>query len=154
MKSTQFIEQVQSLMEIQRSKQMENVSEKSNYTWLCSRKINFAWISMKQELQIRQTLDKVSSGQRVEIMKKLINWLDENPNTDVQKIPEITLFLLHDSYTLNLITQMNFVRMESFRSSLRRLSNKISPISLNVENRPRVSRSVTFHDIPLIYKIS
>ncbi|XP_023028504.1 uncharacterized protein [Leptinotarsa decemlineata] len=155
--SSQFIAQVQWLMKIQQIKQAEILFERSNYTWLCSKRVSFVWLSTKQEMQIRNSLSKVSSDQQVEVMKKMIKWLEDNPDTDAPKIPEIVLSFLENSYMVNLISQANFSRMATFRNSLRRLSiisNRIVPFSTNVSYRSRANRSVTFNDNPVVHKIS
>ncbi|KAJ8970209.1 hypothetical protein NQ314_001356 [Rhamnusium bicolor] len=150
---SQFVEQVQLLMEIQQIKHAEQLFGKSNYMWLCSKKVSMIWMSTNDEYRIRQALSKVTPDQQVQIMKQLLTWLDENPQADVLKIPNMTLRFINNTVTNNLINEANFSRMNSFRNSLRRLSNKISLTPPNI-NLGKVRRSVTFNDVPVIYRIS
>ncbi|KAJ8925063.1 hypothetical protein NQ315_001234, partial [Exocentrus adspersus] len=148
---------VQLLMEIQQIKHNELLFGKSNYMWLCSKKVSMVWMSTRDEYRIRQVLSKISPDQQVQIMKQLLTWLDDNPYAEVLKIPEVVLNLINKFITNNLIQETNFSRMRSFRNSLRRfsmMSNKVSlaPPSLNAGHEVR--RSVTFNDIPVIYRIS
>ncbi|KAJ8957528.1 hypothetical protein NQ318_020567 [Aromia moschata] len=148
--------QVQLLMEIQQIKQAEYLFGKSNYMWLCSKKVSMIWMSTKDEYRIRQALSKVTPDQQVQIMKQLLTWLDDNPQADVLKIPEATLGLISNTITRNMMDEVNFSRMSSFRSSLRRfsiISNKIAPAPKCV-TVDKTRRSVTFNDVPVIYRIS
>ncbi|XP_018569227.1 uncharacterized protein LOC108909382 [Anoplophora glabripennis] len=154
---SEFVEQVQLLMEIQQIKHNEQLFGKSNYMWLCSKKVSMIWMSTRDEYRIRQVLNKITPDQQVQIMKQLLTWLDDNPLADVLKIPEVALNLIHNFITNNLIHEANFSRMNSFRNSLRRFSvksNKILavPTELGAGDKPR--RSVTFNDVPIIYRIS
>ncbi|XP_044270520.1 uncharacterized protein LOC123015106 [Tribolium madens] len=147
--NSQFIEQVQILMHAQQIKCAESIFGKSNYMWLCSKRTPVIWMSTKDEFLIRQALTKVTPDQQVKVMKQLLTWLDNNPDVHSLKIPEMSLKLLHNMANANTLNEMTFSRMNSFRNSLRRLSlitNRIAPA-----NRPR--RSVTFNDVPIIYRI-
>ncbi|XP_072385600.1 uncharacterized protein [Diabrotica undecimpunctata] len=150
----QFIEQVQILMEIQQLKHAaaDNWNEKSKYNWLCTKKCSLVILSLSHEYKLRQALNKVSLDEQVEILRKLIKYIDENPNTDVLKIPELTLDLINNMITFNIVNQTNFSRMSSFRNSLRRFS--IGSIRISPHKTVEKTRNVTFKDTPIVYKIS
>lgn len=51
--------QVQILMEVQQIKANEKLFGKSNYMWLCSKKVTMLYMSTKDEFRLRQALNKV-----------------------------------------------------------------------------------------------
>ncbi|CAH1367376.1 hypothetical protein MTP99_008603 [Tenebrio molitor] len=152
--NSQFIDQVQILMHAQQIKCAESVFGKSNYMWLCSKRTPVIWMSTKDEFLIRQALTKVTPDQQVKVMKQLLTWLDNHPDAHSLKIPELSLQLLHHAANANIMSELTVSRMNSFRNSLRRLSlitNRIAPTIAAQADRPR--RSVTFNDIPTVYRI-
>ncbi|XP_056641983.1 uncharacterized protein LOC130448585 isoform X2 [Diorhabda sublineata] len=138
-------------MEIQQIKhaEIEQWNHKSKYNWLCTKKVTLVILSLKQEYKIRQALTKVDVEDQIEILRKLMKWLSDNPLFKVERIPEITLDLINNTIRTNLVNQSNLSRINSFRNSLRRLSilsNRIAP-----EEKPKC---VTFKDTATVYKIS
>lgn len=89
-------------------------------------------------------------------MKQIVSWIETNPDADPLKIPEVTLNFINSMVIKNVINNTTFSRMASFRNSLRRLSlisNRVAPAPKDLyQRKPR--RSVTFNEIPIIYKIS
>lgn len=90
----------------------------------------------------------------------MIVFLEDNDAIDYLKIPSICLDLLQVMATSNVLNEINFSRMNSFRNSLRRLSsqftNRLSPSSAaggRFIHKNRI-RSVTFNDVPVVYNIS
>ncbi|CAH1099996.1 unnamed protein product [Psylliodes chrysocephalus] len=151
---SQFVEQVQILMDIQQIKmdEAERFRINSKYTWLCSKKVTFVMLSFRHEFKIRQALTKLSLEHQIDILRKLMKWLKDHPDTNVTRIPDLTLDLINNTIMANLVSETNFSRMNSFRNSLRRfsiLSNRIAP-AVVVEK----TKSVTFKEQPMIYNIS
>ncbi|XP_019867907.2 uncharacterized protein LOC109596768 isoform X2 [Aethina tumida] len=141
-------------MEVQQIKANEKLFGKSNYMWLCSKKVTMLYMSTKDEFRLRQALNKISVNEQIQVMKQLLTWLDHNPNAQALKIPEITLKLLEDTTTNKMLSDVSFSRMNSFRKSLRRFSlrpNKIEPTTFN--NNQKIGRSVTFKEEPTVYSI-
>ncbi|CAG9770954.1 unnamed protein product [Ceutorhynchus assimilis] len=162
---SQFIEQVQLLMETQHIKYTECIFGKpNNYMWLCSRKPHIVyWLSTKDEIKIRNSLSKISKDQEIKVLKQVLTYLDKNPNASPSKVPEITLHYLEEIITFNFIkkaqedaTNQAFSRMTSFRNSLRKLSSGLATrnkLAVPTEHNKQ-RRSVTFDDVPTIYRIS
>ncbi|KAF7271974.1 hypothetical protein GWI33_015210 [Rhynchophorus ferrugineus] len=159
---SQFIEQVQLLMETQHIKYTETLFGKpNNYMWLCSKKPHMVyWMSTKDEIKIRQCLTKISQEQEIKVLKMVLTYLDRNPNSSPSKVPEVTLHYLNDFITANFLKQAQepqqpFSRMSSFRNSLRKFSLISNKIHLGVpDNNIKTRRSVTFNDVPEVYRIS
>lgn len=59
-------------MEIQQIKHNEQLFGKSNYMWLCSKKVSMIWMSTRDEYRIRQVLNKVSFLQS--ILLQILNY--------------------------------------------------------------------------------
>ncbi|KAJ3663965.1 hypothetical protein Zmor_008178 [Zophobas morio] len=153
--NSQFIEQVQILMHAQQIKCAESVFGKSNYMWLCSKRTPVIWMSTRDEFLIRQALTKVTADQQVKVMKQLLTWLDDHPDAHSLKIPEMSLRFLNNVANVNMMNEMTMSRASSFRNSLRRLSlitNRIAP-ALRADTSAKLRRSVTFNDVPIIYRI-
>lgn len=100
----------------------------------------------------------MNQDQRQRAIKQLLKWLYENPYVDGLKIPEMCVSILQSMRTENMLKNITFSRMASFRNSLRRFStasNKVAPSNLipPAQNIPR--RSVTFNDnVIIIYSIT
>lgn len=90
-------------------------------------------------------------------MKQIHIWLKEHPEVEPQKVIEQTIFFLNRMEDNNLLNKVNFSRMDSFRNSLRSLSNissKFSPsFRFGLPNKGCQRRSVTFDDRLTIYSI-
>lgn len=91
-------------------------------------------------------------------IKELVKWIDNNPSVDAKNIPSMCLAILSKIDTESMMNNVTFVRLDNFRSSLRRfstISNKIAPVQHLIpptQNSPR--RSVTFNDVPTVYCIT
>ncbi|XP_066154960.1 uncharacterized protein [Euwallacea fornicatus] len=160
---SQFIEQVQTLMETQHIKYTECLFGKpNNYMWLCSKKPHMVyWMSTSDEIKIRNCLNKITQEQEIKVLKLVLSFLDRNPNSSPTKVPEITLLYLNEVITSNIFRQAAeqppkpFSRMESFRNSLRKLGGFSTKKSqLEVPRRDaHQRRSVTFNEVPTVYKV-
>lgn len=162
-------------MQIQQIKSFENVCQKSNYFWLSRKnKQNLQFLSSQQEYSIRQGFNRVCTilfllhrskflhlqiheDQKTRILKQLLDWLDNNPNVDYLKVPEMCIYFLNRMDAENALQKVTLSRLNSFRNSLRKISirssNRIAPnLISNTEARAR--RSVTFNDQPIIYSIN
>ncbi|KAL1517319.1 hypothetical protein ABEB36_001098 [Hypothenemus hampei] len=166
---SQFIQQVQLLMETQHIKYTESLYGKPhNYMWLCSKKPHMVyWMSTKDEIKIRNCLDKITQQQEIKVLKQVLSYLDRNPNVSPATVPEITLLYLNDIITCNFFehakeeinVNQNFKpfhsRMSSFRNSFRKLGilgNKKLLLQPPRES-PKPRRSVTFDEVPKIYQV-
>ncbi|XP_030765846.1 uncharacterized protein LOC115889894 [Sitophilus oryzae] len=161
---SQFIEQVQLLMETQHIKYTETLFGKpNNYMWLCTKKPHMVyWMSTRDEIKIRQCLAKITQEQEIRVLKKVLTYLDRYPNASPSKVPEITLYYLNEALTTNFLKQAQqetqkkpFSRMASFRNSLRKFSLVSNKSHLGVpQDNAKPRRSVTFNEVPEIYRIS
>ncbi|XP_048525601.1 uncharacterized protein LOC109541707 isoform X2 [Dendroctonus ponderosae] len=147
-------------METQHIKYTECIFGKpNNYMWLCSKKPHMVyWMSTKDEIKIRNCLDRITQEQEIKVLKLVLTYLDSNPNASPSKVPEITLHYLNEVITCNIFRQAKeeaqaaqkpFSRMASFRESLRKLSG-LRNKSANYEQQ---KRAVTFAEVPTIYRI-
>ncbi|XP_050295264.1 uncharacterized protein LOC126735351 [Anthonomus grandis grandis] len=160
---SQFIEQVQLLMETQHIKYTESFFGKpNNYMWLCTKKPHMVyWMSTKDEIKIRNCLNKITQEQEIKILKQVLNYLDRNPESSPHKVPEITQHFLNEAITTNFLKKSTeeesqpFSRLASFRNSLRKLGSFATRRHLGVpEDHTNQRRSVTFADMPTVYRIS
>ncbi|CAG9857751.1 unnamed protein product [Phyllotreta striolata] len=144
---SQFIEQVEILMQIQRIKITRSECSSQKYIWLCNKKVPSEILSFKNEYKIRQALLKINGEEQIEVLRKLTKWLRENPDVDVATVPETTLNLIERASFESLLRETNLRRTNSFRRSLRRFSRRISLIGNPI-------RSVSFKEQPVVYRFS
>ena len=102
-------------------------------------------------------LPQLNEEQRLKVLRQLVTWFEEHPNSTTAKVPEVCVFLLDKMTTSNAVTSVTMSRVASFRNSLRRFSilrNKVSPSNINLPANTRDLRSVTFNDKPTVYSIT
>ncbi|XP_060535725.1 uncharacterized protein LOC132707796 [Cylas formicarius] len=162
---SQFVQQIQILMELQHAKLAERAFVNNNsYTWLFTKKTSQTyWMSTKDELKIRRALNKISQEQEMRVLRHVLIFLERNPNCDAKLVVEITLHHLNDAITENFLNgapasrNSAFPRVSSLRDSIRKFSllSLRGPQNLTVPHtNERSRRSVTFNETPVIYTIS
>lgn len=91
----------------------------------------------------------MDKDEHANVLKKLLLWLEDHPEAEAQKIPEMCICFLNKAYSMEILNKVTNERKRSFRNSFRQVilhRNKIWPI-------PK-QRSVTFAEEATIYCIN
>lgn len=105
-------------------------------------------------------LVQITQDQEIKVLKLVLTYLDRNPGASPSQVPEITLYYLNEVITCNYFKQVKdeapkpFSRMTSLRNSIKNLTGRKPLLRMPADNKDKQSRSVTFNEVPTVYKIS
>lgn len=83
----------------------------------------------------------------MEIIKQLIHYLERNPSTEVNSIPDTALLLLEKADMCNIIRKVSVRNRRSILKSFM-IPNKVTPI-LSLKNFHEIRRRVGFDNQPV-----
>ncbi|KAK5642023.1 hypothetical protein RI129_008190 [Pyrocoelia pectoralis] len=141
MSCSQFLQQLEFLMKIQRN----STFEKPHYWWLSKKKSPPIFLSAKQECVIRQIVQKMSVGEQMKVMQSLTVWLEGHPFAPTEDIPDVCIGFLNKVQGVTILKCAHFTKVSRFRRSLRRFT------SLLVSNG---RKRVKFADEPVVFCIA
>lgn len=141
MSGSQFLQQLELLMKIQR----DVTREKPHYLWLSKRRPPPIFLSAKQECIIRRNVQKMSVGEQMKVMQSLTIWLEEHPFAPTGDIPDVCIGFLNNVQGVAILKCGRFTKVSGFRRSLRRFT------SLLVSNG---RKRVRFADEPVVFCIT